>query len=578
MAWTGHHRLAAAVLAVFAVVALFYSPTGRYSLVNYDDHEYVVENAHLGNGLTADGVRWAFGACGYASNWHPLTWISMMLDVSAARRLGDVGEHLGWMRDARLRVGDGKGEWTAYDGHVGRVMHVHNLLLHAANAALLLLLAQMLLRRMVADGTSAELAFCASLCLLWAAHPLRMEVVCWASERKELLCSFFMLLSLVFWVRAGGGAWSRLTSILLLALALLSKPVAVTLPAVMLAADLIFGGRVRWWWLLPSILLSGACCALTMVAQQTAMAETAWGLRVSMALKAPLVYLWQTVWPANLSFFYLLDGKVDWFGAVGGAVFLGLLAWVCARWLRRRERWAGMCSFGVAWCYVGLVPMLGLVKVGNQPHSDRYTYWTGCGLTVCLSLLLCPILRRLDAVWRTRAVKTLAVVTAAYAAAGAQRMPVWSNPHRLMADGYVKSRAFVDVAERYSWVLYRLGDQPSAESVLRESTVKWPCAASFANLSFFLSMKGGATRYDMEEARHFAKRALDMDERCVKAYEALAEAATREDDLDEAVRVCEEAMGKGLSVPELEKSLPMLRKRIAARPPGWKKVKRVFWE
>lgn len=582
MAWKVH--LLPTALAVFVAVAVFYSPTRRYSLVNYDDHEYVVENAHIKDGLTVSGVEWAFSSCGYASNWHPLSWISMMLDVSAARMLGDVKERTGWMKAANLEVDEKGGEWTAYDGYVGKVMHLHNLALHAANAALLLVLAWTLLRRQGGAGVPpgsrlpAELAFCALLCLLWALHPLRMEVVCWASERKELLCVFFMLISLALWFREDGGSRSAAASAFFFALALMSKPVAVTLPAVMFAFDLVFLGRVRWRRLAVPAVLSVACCAVTMSAQKTAMADTPYALRLSMALKAPLVYLRQTVWPSDLSFFYLLDDKVDWPWAVCGAALLVLLAWVCFRWLRRREKWVGVLSFGVAWCYVGLVPMLGLVKVGNQPHSDRYTYWVGCGMVACISLLLCPLLRKLDAKWRGYAVKALVTLTVAYAVVGTKRMPVWRDPYSLMTDGYQKSKAFVDVAERYSWILYRIGEQPRAEAVLRESASKWPCAASFAQLGLFLALKDSAVMQDMDEVRYFANRALEIDGRSKTAYRALVGAAMREDDLDEAVRLCEEVKSEGLDVPELEKQLPELKKKIAARPPGWKKAKRVPWE
>ena len=375
------------VLILLALVLLAYAQSVRHELLRYDDAEYVLVNKHMRAGLTPANVRWAVMSCGYAANWHPLAWLSLMADVSVDRLLRG-----GAMADEKA--------WMDYDTRLAHLMHAHNVVLHAVNAALLMLLVLAVCRGSLAPVWAFLLA------LLWAVHPLRVEVVCWVAERKELLSVMFMLLTLIAYVKDSSRRQGLLSapyvlSLLFYALALLAKPVAVSLPAVIFAWDWIFGGRVRWRRFLPFAALSAAACALTMMAQTEAIdvgRSIPLAARLTTVLGGPLFYLRQTFWPVGLSAFYPVTTEVNVPLVLGGAALVGAMAWVSIRWLRRRERLAGIAAFAVAWLYVGLLPMLGVIKVGTEEHSDRYTYWIGCGAAVVLAQLIVWLKPRREAV------------------------------------------------------------------------------------------------------------------------------------------------------------------------------------
>lgn len=441
---------AAFPIAAFLVTAFVYLPSVRYGLVPYDDHLYVTQNDHVRRGLTADGVRWAFCSAGYASNWHPLTWISLMADSSLAdgRRMEDA-------------------EWRQSSNGVVALMHGHNVVLHAANAALLFLLLGLLCR----NGIDPR--WLLALTLLWSLHPLRTEAVCWVSERKEVLCVLFMLLSAIAYV--GERVWLSLTCAVL---ALLAKPVAVTLPVLLLAYDLVFVRRLRLGRLAPFFVASLVAGLMTLSAQTEALdcgSGFGLGVRLNAIVGSPAVYAWQTVWPANLSAAYRPCGRLDVCAVGGGVVLLALMAAAMFRWLAQRRLQDGRRSltladvsvFAVAWVYVGLVPMLGIVKVGWQEHSDRYTYWIGCGACAAVALALAvrghqwweSFARWIETVdqkpfdrakARRACLVALFLLTAALSAASLRRMSAWQTPVAFMRDTIPKcwNVDFVDAAVR----------------------------------------------------------------------------------------------------------------------------------
>ena len=188
-----------------------YAPAFTFGFVNYDDPFYVVNNPHVNHGLTASGVGWAFQA-GYAANWHPLTWLSHMLDVEVFG-LRPAGSH------------------------------VVNVLLHALNGVLVFLV---LVRLTGAFASSAVVA------ALFACHPLHVESVAWIAERKDVLSTFFCLLALLAWAdyvknnKAAGAMTRYLLALLFFALGLMSKPMVMTLPCVLLLLDWWPLGRLKW--------------------------------------------------------------------------------------------------------------------------------------------------------------------------------------------------------------------------------------------------------------------------------------------------------------------------------------------
>jgi tetratricopeptide (TPR) repeat protein len=375
----------ASALAVLAFLT-FLPALGHHFLV-YDDDQYVTANPDVRAGLTVAGVRWAFTS-GHAANWHPLTWLSHMADVQT------------WGLEPR--------------GH-----HLTNLLLHAANAAVLFLA---LLRLTGARWRSALVA------ALFAVHPTRIEAVAWVAERKELLSAllgFLTLLAYAAWARRGGRGqpWSALA---LFAAGLMAKPMLVTLPFVLVLLDAWPLGRVRLdqrplgalarsvaakW---PFLALAAASCAATFLVQRAGGAvgtleSYPLGVRLANALVAYAGYLRRLFWPVGLAVFYPHPGRSLVPAAIAGTavLFVGLGA---AAWLVRR-RWPYV-FVGWFWFAGMLVPVIGLVQVGFQALADRYAYLTFIGLFLALVWLLADRVERAPRLRRVAAAAGLVLLAA----------------------------------------------------------------------------------------------------------------------------------------------------------------------
>lgn len=355
-----------------AVVVAFWPVLGN-GFINYDDREYVTKNPHIQAGLTGPSLVWAWTES-YAGNWHPLTWMSHMLDW---RLFG-----------------------AAAAGH-----HAMSLFLHLAGALLLfLVLAQM-------TGCVWRSAFVAAL---FAVHPLHVESVAWASERKDVLSGVFWMLTTGAYVRyvKSPTPARRLLVAVALALGLAAKPMLVTLPFTLLLLDYWPLGRwparapgakgftVPWPLVrekIPLFALSAASSVATFAIQSTGKAVgslTAFPLsaRVSNALTSYVGYLWKTVRPAGLAVFYPHPGANLPFAHVAGAVLVLALATGFAFWVRRR---APYVLVGWLWYLGTLVPVIGLVQVGAQAMADRYTYVPLIGVFVIVAWGACDLARLL---------------------------------------------------------------------------------------------------------------------------------------------------------------------------------------
>lgn len=540
-------------VAVFLAVAAVYWPATRFDFVCVDDQEYVYENDHVLGGLTASNVSWAVRSCGYAQNWHPLAWMSLQADVSAAKRF--------------------RGEGVALPA-LSHVMHLHNLLLHAANAALLLLLMLRLCKVGEEElrGWSGGIPF-ALAALLWALHPLRTEVACWVSERKELVSVFWMLVSLICWT----GRRTPVAYFLALvgcALALLAKPVAVTLPVTLLAYDWMLSRKPFARSLLTTLpfwALSVGAGLLTLSAQVEAVdigAQYTLIDKTVMTLSAPVIYLRQTVCPIGLSSYYPLHPPTPWAELVLGAVLFIAMAWVGVRWLVRREKWAEICAFGIAWCYVSLVPMLGIVKVGDQTHSDRYTYWCGCAfVAVCVMLYKAYCKER----HANAAVKTAAGVLAVMAILTLVRMPVWRNSLSLTTDCVPKSWAEGPVcALSREW--RKTGDEgvERAEAMLREALTRTKYLAVRAEFAHLLAFKTEKSPYKISdgddpafgEVRMESMIVLENDAGNALANEAMGIVLMKEDRWKEALPYLERARAGGGDAGRLDSEINICNRHL----------------
>jgi protein O-mannosyl-transferase len=351
-------RLIALLLALTTMVV--YLPVVHDDFVNFDDQVYVTENPHVQAGLTLSGIRWAFTSF-HGSNWHPLTWLSHMADCELFGL--NPGAH-----------------------------HFVNVLFHVANVVLLFVL---LLR------LAGALWPCAFIAALFAWHPLHVESVAWISERKDVLSTFFALLSLLSYTEyvkknCRRSFWFAL---ILFALGLMSKPMLVTLPFVMLLLDywplkrISFSSTLdsqfsiafeKW----PFFLLVAVSCVVTYVAQLHGAAvmtleQLSFDVRFENALIAYGRYLLDTIWPLNLAILYPLPDHLHWIHAAAATATAALFV---ISWLAWRTR--NSCIYfiiGWLWFLGTLVPVIGLVKVGSMALADRYTYFPLIGIFIIVA-------------------------------------------------------------------------------------------------------------------------------------------------------------------------------------------------
>jgi Flp pilus assembly protein TadD len=362
------------------VVALFYLPALSGEFINWDDPAYVTNNADIRR-LDWRTVRWAFTTF-HTGNWHPLTWISLALDhqLYGLRPFG---------------------------------YHATSLALHVANTVLVLLV---LHRLTGAVWQSAAVA------ALFGLHPQHVESVAWVAERKDVLSAFFWLVTMLAYVRyVEAPAWRRyLLVVLAFALALLSKPMAITLPFALLLLDYWPLGRLSWKAVqekVPLLVLAAGLSVSTFVAQSArgavAIDPIPLGARVANAIVSCAQYVALTVWPVGLSPWYshpALEGPpLSMWRLAGAVVFLvGVTALVLAT--ARRRPWA---AIGWLWFLGTLVPVIGLVQVGRQAMADRYVYIPHIGLFVAVvwTLAELPLWRRSTVRSAAAAVTGLVLVT-----------------------------------------------------------------------------------------------------------------------------------------------------------------------
>jgi len=347
-------------VALACTVLAVYFRVGGHSFLYYDDEQYLAGNDIVRRGLTGEGISWAFSAF-HAANWHPLTWLSHMLDVSL------FGMDAGWH-------------------------HRVNVLFHGMNSLMLFLSLRKMTGALWQSGAVAA---------LFAVHPLHVESVAWVSERKDLLSAFFLMLTMnayVAYVRRPGFA-RYLPVAGFLALGLLSKPMLVTLPFVLLLLDYWPLGRFSSEGSgptgvpvppatvsphrlilekLPLLSLSAASCVVTFMAQKSGnamvpMEYVPLAVRIENATFSYLKYLGKTVWPSSLSVVYphpaTLRGMAYWEVALAAGVLFLVTGWVVLQGRRRPY-----LAVGWLWYLGTLVPVIGLVQVGVQSMADRYTY------------------------------------------------------------------------------------------------------------------------------------------------------------------------------------------------------------
>jgi Flp pilus assembly protein TadD len=365
LSWNGPLSEWLIAVALAGVTFLVYLPALSCDFVNYDDPAYVTENQMVWQGLGPTGLRWAMTAI-VSANWHPLTMLSLQLDyeLSGLKPFG---------------------------------YHLTNVLLHVANAVLLF---------RVLRAATGMVNRSAVVALLFALHPLHVESVVWVSERKDLLSTLFGLLALRVYVsHAAVPSWRRLGgATVLLALSLLSKPMWVTFPFLLLLLDWWPLGRtargISWRRLVvekwPLFALSAGCVAITVATQHRAgatsmIAQVALPLRFGNAATSYVQYLRQAVLPLDLAAFYPHPGaSLNLIVALGAAIVVLAISGV-AYWQRDRVPYLFV---GWNWYLGMLVPVIGLVQVGMQARADRYTYMPLVGIFLAAVWAASDLLRR----------------------------------------------------------------------------------------------------------------------------------------------------------------------------------------
>lgn len=372
-------RILACYTVLIALVLIVYAQCGGFELVSYDDASYITRNPKVMQGLSSENMSWAFSSFDQ-SNYHPLTMISHMADTSF--------------------FGDNPG-----------ARHLVNVFLHMLNV--LLLFVFMLRAVQVGDREGDNLYPAFFVAALFAVHPMHAESVAWVSERKDVLCAFFWLLAMISWISFArtGKIASYAVTFFLTGLAILAKPMAVTLPAALVLIDIwplrrietahsngIQIARDAGRLILekfPLFLLSILSATLTFMAQKgggavQSLESFPFSLRFSNALTSWLAYVGKLVLPLDLAPFYPYPAEIPlWESTAAAIVIIGLTV-LALRLIGK----APYVTTGWLWFMGTLVPVVGLVQVGDQAMADRYAYIPYMGLYAALSFGVADLVRR----------------------------------------------------------------------------------------------------------------------------------------------------------------------------------------
>ena len=452
-----HTVLIYAALTIATAVA--YEPIRHNDFVNYDDLDYLIQNEEVRQGLTVESVKWAFTS-GHASNWHPLTWLSHMLDVELFG-MDPLGHHL-----------------------VSVFLHLINALLVFA-----------IFKRMTGNIWCS--AFVAAV---FALHPLRVESVAWAAERKDVLSALFWLLTMAAYLHytRRPGVARYLPVFLFLGLGLMAKPMLVTLPFVLLLLDYWPLRRLRWQrqeqlenhelpqasqpnhsriplsHLLtekaPLLVLVAASCIVTYFIQQsTGAMDVKWTLplyvRTMNAFMSYVGYIAKMIYPSELTAFYPhpFSESVHLLRPIIMFLILAAISvWVvCAG--RRRP----YIKMGWLWYLGTLVPVIGIVQVGNQGMADRYMYLPAIGISIIVAWGATDLLAN----WSARRLLQLAAAAVLVALTVGTRIQVgyWRDSGALYEHGLAVTKENFVMHNNYGDFLRRNGRAAEAIPHLQES-------------------------------------------------------------------------------------------------------------
>ena len=507
------------IICIFLVVSILavYWQVQDHEFINYDDDSYITENEHVQLGLTGESIVWTF-TTPYASNWHPMTWLSHMLDYEL------YGDHP--------------------RGHL-----LTNVLLHITNT---LLLFMVLLRLTGAIWQSAFVA------VLFALHPLNVGSVAWAAERKNVLSTFFWLLTMWVYISYVNNPSIKkyLWLALFFALGLMSKPMLVTLPFVLLLLDY---WPLRRWNIqntngsieqttnsvplsrlilekIPLLLLVIGSIITTLIAQQMSGAVKSLDVfslkeRFINALISYLSYLQKMVLPSNLSVFYPYpEGSLPvWKGVLCGMVLVGITILAV-----KRIRKAPYFMVGWFWYLGTLVPVIGIVQVGAQAMADRYAYVPLIGIFIILAWGISGLLEKWDKRKKVLPIAAGVVILILMVVSWVQASH-WKNSITLFKHSIsVTENQYPSLAVVYNnlgQALAKKGNIGAAITHYKTAIKLDPnLVKAYVNLGAILSK---TSRF--EEAKTYYKEAIRVNPNSHTAYYNLANTLSRQGDMEKAI-------------------------------------------
>lgn len=465
-------------------------PVTSNPFLAYEDWLFVTRNSVVQAGLTWAGIEWAFSTF-HTGNWYPLTWLSHMLDAQLY-------------------------------GLNPRGHHLTNLALHWVNT---LLLYFFLARATRSAGKSAWVA------ILFAIHPLHVESVAWVSERKDLLSTFFGLLAMVVYHRyvRSQSLLSYLSVVSIFVCGLMSKPMLVTLPCVLLLLDLWPFRRFQdphfsWKRVLgekiPLLSLSALFSVVTVIAQQSADAVAGldvapFDTRIKNSILAYVIYLKKTAFPIDLAAFYPYPTAEDlsWWN-VGAALLLLLgISAVAMRAVRSRP----YLAFGWCWYLGTLVPVIGLVQVGSQAYADRYTYIPSIGVFIAVVWGLWDLASQYKTAQRIVVPVAIALLLL-LASLTRQQITLWNNDVSLFRHAIAVTRDNYLARNLLGLGYVSRGQREEARACFERSIELEPhFAEAHNNLGMVLSELGR-----LETAKQSFQNAIRLNPQMAKAYANLA--------------------------------------------------------
>ncbi len=451
------------------LTALLYAKVSGYDFIILDDNQYIIVNTHVRQGLSWDSVGWAFTSLS-RSNWHPLTWISHMLDVSLFGL--EPGYH-----------------------------HLVNVFFHAVSTALLFVA----LFRMT--GTVWKSAFVAAL---FGVHPLHVESVAWVAERKDVLSGFFFMLILLAYTRYARrrGTWNYITVLVLFAFGLMAKPMLVSVPLLLLMLDVWPLGRTNiakpvdgsdWTFIswrrlclekAPLVVLAFLSSVITIIAQQRTISTLELvpaSMRISNALNSYVAYLWKMLWPSSLAVYYPYPTAVmPLWKTLGALIMLLIITIVVLRQLRQRP------FLFVGWfCYIiMLLPVIGIIQVGGQAMADRYTYLPLIGPFVMIIWLGTEKIP--ESFKRTSGIAMIAfLILVCLSAVTFLQISYWRNSVSLFTHAVTVTEENAGGYKGLGIALSRAGRNEEAVLQLRKAlTLKYDDAETHKNLGFVFAEMG----------------------------------------------------------------------------------------